>query len=180
MKTALVPLADGFEEIEAMSVIDILRRADIQVTTVGLNTLDVVGAHQIVVKADQLISECVSNTYDLIALPGGMPGAKNLFESDLLKEMLRKQKIEKRFLAAICASPAVVFQAHNLLEGKRATCYPCFMKDLKSPSLENVVIDDKIITSQGPGTAIQFALKLVEVLVGKKKVKELREGMLVQ
>ena len=179
MKNVLVPLADGFEELEATTIIDILNRAGANVTIAAIGSLEVEGTHNISILAETSISDCTNKIYDLIALPGGMPGATNLFESIDLKQLLLKQNAENRYLAAICASPAIVFQPHGLLKKKKATCYPAFAKQLEHFERKNVVRDGNVITSQGPGTAIEFSLKLVEVLFGEKKVLELKQAMLI-
>lgn len=179
-KKVLVAIAEGIEEIEAVCIIDVLRRAgsDVTVASVGVS-LQVTASRGVVLVADELIKDCNDQAYDLIALPGGMPGAENLRDCELLINMLREQKASGKYYAAICASPAVVFAAHGLLDGYRATCYPSFMKKLPDPVDEKVVVDNSCITSQGPGTALLFSLKLVEILYGAEKAKETAKAMLV-
>ena len=178
-KKVLVAIADGIEEIEAVCIIDVLRRAgsDVTVVSVGDN-LQVTASRGVVLVADKFIADCRGQGYDLIALPGGMPGAKNLRDCAVLIDMLKEQKASGRYYAAICASPAVVFAACGLLTGCKATCYPSFMKEMPVAVDEKVVIDGNCITSQGPGTALLFSLKLVEVLYGSGKAGEIADAML--
>ena len=178
----LVPIADGTEEIEAVCIIDTLRRAGAEVTVASvMDSLEVKASRGVNLVADKAISECSHETYDAIALPGGIPGAEHLRDSELLIDMLKKQREAGRIYAAICASPAVVFEHHGLLEGKKATCHPAFVKDLSNQELvENrVVVDGTCVTSRGPGTAIEFALKLIEVLFDKEAAEKVAEPMLV-
>ncbi len=180
MKKVIIFLAKGFEEIEAISIIDTLRRADISVTTASItNDKMVKGAHEIEVKTDKLFDEVDFGNYDLIALPGGMPGAKNLNEHEGLKEQIKKFA-EDKMIAAICAAP-MILGGMGLLKGKRATCYPGFEPELIEATVthEPVTVDGNIITGKGPAFAIQFALQLVELLAGKASRDEVANGMLV-
>jgi len=181
-KKALVPIADGIEEIEAVCIIDTLRRAGAEVTVASVDNLLVTASRGVKLVADVLIVDCVGQTYDCIALPGGMPGAEHLRDSTELIGMLKKQKTAGRLYAALCASPAVALHPHGLLEGVRATCFPTArgMLNAAMVSDERVVVDGNCVTSQGPGTAIEFALKLVELLLGAKKAKEVGDPMLVR
>ncbi len=179
MKSVLVTIADGTEELEAVTIIDVLRRADAVVTVASIGELEVSCSHGTAIIADCHIADCKDKIYDLIVLPGGLPGADNLRDSDVLTEMLKKQKFENRFYAAICASPAVVLQTHGLLEDKKATCYPGFGSDFQNHSDDSVVIDGYCITSQGPGTAMEFALTLVELLIGKEVKETLSKAMCI-
>lgn len=181
MKKVLVPIANGIEELEAICIIDILRRAGATVTVASVEQLQVTASRGVKIVADQLIANCIESKYDLIALPGGMPGAEKLRDSELLIEMLKSQKESGRYYAAICASPAVVFNTHDLLKGKFATCYPAFREQLPNREKEEkrVVIDENCITSVGPGSAIEFSVKLVELLYGKEKAGEIANSMLV-
>jgi len=180
-KTALVPIADGSEEIEAVCIIDTLRRAGVQVTVASVGQLQVTASRGVKLVADVQIADCVGRTYDAIALPGGMPGAEHLRDSPELIELLRQQKQTGRLYAAICAAPAVVLQHHKLLERTRATCFPGMRGKLDPAyaSDERVVVDGNCVTSQGPGTALEFALKLVELLVGPAIAREVGQAMLV-
>jgi 4-methyl-5(b-hydroxyethyl)-thiazole monophosphate biosynthesis len=179
MAKVLIPLATGFEEIEAICVIDILRRAGVTVRTAGLQKGTVVGAHQIGVVPDLALVEAVNDTYAMICLPGGMPGTLNLQESFILGEAIKKCYQGGGYIAAICAAPTVL--AHlKLAPGSALTSYPS-EKD-KFPGYkyreEAVVEDGKIITSRGPGTAVAFALKLVERLVNKETAEKIKSGIL--
>jgi 4-methyl-5(b-hydroxyethyl)-thiazole monophosphate biosynthesis len=177
----LVPIANGTEEIEAVCIVDTLRRAGAEVTVASVGDLKVTASRGVKLVADAKISDCVSQTYNCIALPGGMPGAEHLRDSPELIGMLKKQKQAGRLYAAICASPAVALQPHGLLEGLRATCYPGFRNQLDPAYASNdrVVVDGNCVTSQGPGTAIEFALELVETLIGPDKKREIAAAMLV-
>ena len=179
-KTVLVPIADGSEEVEAVSIIDVLRRAGAAVTVASVGEKQITGSHGIKLVADKLIADCLEAEYDLIALPGGLPGADNLRDSEELERLLKVQKEEGRYYAAICASPAVVLQHHGLLASRRATCHPFFVEQLQpNDAIESrVVVDGTCITSRAPGTALEFALKLVEILYGTKKAEEVAAPML--
>jgi len=181
-KKVLVPIADGIEEIEAVSIIDVLRRAGAEVTVASVDKMQVTASRGVKLVADKLISQCACETYDLIALPGGMPGAEHLRDCKELEAMLKKQSKQNRLFAAICASPAVVLLHHGLLGQHRATCHPNFVEKL--PNTEavelRVVVDGNLVTSRGPGTALEFALKLVELLFGKEKAEQIAAPMLVK
>lgn len=179
-KTALVPIADGTEEIEAVCIIDVLRRAGTSVTVASVDGLQVTASRGVKLLADRLLGECVGETYDVIVLPGGMPGAEHLRDSEELAEMLKRQQREGRLYGAICASPVVVLQHHGLLAHRRATCHPNFAAQLEDPQAVDmrVVVDGTCITSRGPGTAVEFALKLVEVLYGEQQAREIALHML--
>ena len=181
-KKVLVAVADGIEELEAVTIIDCLRRAGADLTVASVRGLEITTARKIKITADCLIPDCKDKVYDLIVLPGGMPGAEHLRDSKELTEMLKKQKSSPRFYAAICASPAVVFEHHGLLADKKATCYPAMAEKLKNKQAleQQLVVDGNCITSQGPGTALEFSLKLVEVLFGSQKSQELAKAMLVK
>lgn len=180
-KKVLVPIADGSEEIETACIVDVLRRAEADVTVASVNKLQVTASRGMKLVADQLISECVQNTYDLIVLPGGMPGAENLRDSKELAEMLKRQQNDGRLYAAICASPAVVLHHHGLLARRKATAYPGFAEKFENTEAidSRVVVDGNCITSRAPGTAMEFALKLVEILYGEQKAKDIARSMLV-
>ena len=179
-KRVLVPLAEGFEMVEALSVVDILRRGNIQVDTVALgDNLQVTSSHGVTVFADKLLANCLDQEYDLIVLPGGIPGAENLKNSEELAGLLKKQSKEKRLYGAICASPALVLEHHGLLEGKKATCHPGFVSHLSSQehTSEKVVIDGNCITSRGAGTSIDFALELLALLAGEETRQNVKQGL---
>ncbi|PQP35028.1 DJ-1 family protein [Desulfobacteraceae bacterium SEEP-SAG9] len=181
-KKVLVPIADGTEEIEAVCIIDVLRRAGADVTVASVNSLQVTASRGVKLVADKLISDCTNETYDLIALPGGIPGAEHLRDSAELEQMLREQYESNRLYGGICAAPAVVLQNHGFLKGRQATCHPVFVHQLENTDLveTRVVVDGPCITSRGPGTALEFALKLVEMLFGKEKVEEISQPMMVR
>jgi len=178
-KKVLVVIADGSEELEAVTIIDVLVRAGADVVVASVSNRQITASRGVKIVADALIGDCQNQEYDLIALPGGMPGAEHLRDCAELIELLKKQKEAGRLYAAICASPAVVLQYHGLLEGKKATGYPSANLDLPGRLDEKVVVDGNCVTSQGPGTAIEFALKLVELLFGRDKSQEVAEAMLV-
>lgn len=168
-KKALVILAEGFEDIEAVTPIDILRRVNVEVIVAGLTSETVKSARGTVIKADTLL-ENAGEGYDVVILPGGMPGADNLANSAKVKKMILKMNADGKIIASICASPALVLSPMGLLDGKRATCFPGMETNFSAKvkfSREKVVQDGNIITSQGPATAFPFALKIAENLVGK-------------
>ena len=181
-KKVLVAVADGIEELEAITIIDCLRRAGANLTVASVQNCEITTARKVKITADCLMADCKGEVYDLIVLPGGMPGAEHLRDSKELAEMLKKQKSSPRFYAAICASPAVVFEHHGLLADKKATCYPAMAEKIKNRQAleQRLVVDGNCITSQGPGTALEFSLKLVEILFGSEKANQLAEAMLVK
>lgn len=186
-KTALVPIADGSEDIEAVCIIDTLRRAGVEVTVASVSgTLQITASRKTKIVADALIEACVDTAYDVIALPGGMPGAEHLRDSAPLISMLKAQRDAGRLYAAICASPVVALLPHGLLQGRRATSFPSYHEQLRETedveaSTDRVVVDGNLVTSQGPGTAIAFALKLVELLFDDPgKAKAIGRRMLVE
>lgn len=181
-KRIAVQLADGFEEIEAISIIDVLRRAEIDTVTVSVSgKIDVQGAHQISVLADAIFEQVDFEQFDMIVLPGGMPGASNLAAHSGLNSVIRQFNSSNKFLAAICAAPMVLGNL-GILEGRQAVCYPGFEKYLKGAELQTlpVVESGNIITGCGPAAAIQFALKIVERVISKEKAELLAKQMLVK
>ena len=180
MSRVLMPLATGFEEIEAVTVIDLLRRAGIEVRTAALGLQRVTGSHDITVEADMLLDEARTGDYDMIVLPGGMPGAEHLKQDARVIELLRQFAAEGRYTAAICAAPGVLAHA-GLLEGRAATSFPGFLDASSAPGIrlvsEAVVTDGKVVTSRGPGTAMDFGLALIELLEGPE-VRRAVEGRL--
>lgn len=178
-KTVLVPIANGTEEIEAVCIIDTLRRAQLDVTVASVENQQVKASRGVNLVADAVIGDCLNRTWDLIALPGGMPGSQYLADCELLIQLLKAQQQADRWIAAICAAPAVVLQAHGLLKGIQATCYPALLDKLANASQDRVVIDQQIVTGQGPGVALDFALTLVEVLVDKEMRQKLKQDMLI-
>lgn len=180
-KTVLVPIADGSEELETVAIIDILRRAKAEVTVASVANFTITASRGVKLKADCLIRDCKEKIFDMIALPGGIPGAEHLRDSQTLIHLLMQQQEKEKWLAAICASPAVVLQHHGLLKGKTATCHPAFRNKLHKERASNdrVVVDGNLITSQGPGTAVEFALQLVTCLFGKEHAERVGEPMVL-
>ena len=182
MKTVYVFLADGFEEIEAVTPIDVLRRAGLQLTTIGITGREIMGAHGIVLTADKTWNEAAESTPDVLILPGGMPGSKNLGDHAGLQNMAERVAKANGYLAAICAAPAFTLGPWELLSNRNATCYPgCesqFPPNVKYQT-DAVVVDGHIITAKGPGVAMQFSMKLVEVLLNPETAKKIHEQMQV-
>ena len=182
-KRVLVPVADDSEEIETACITDTLVRAGASVTVASvMPSLQVRMSRGLKVVADCSIDECAGQEWDAIACPGGMPGAERLRDSATLKELLVAQSAAGKLTAAVCASPAVIFASHGLLPSK-ATCYPApaFKEAVDAASSwqeASAVVEGHIITSQGPGTSLQFALKLVEKLYGEDKAREIADQML--
>lgn len=177
-----VHLADGFEEIEAVSIIDVLRRADIEVVVVSVTgKMEVAGAHHLTIKADNLFENMNYHEIFMIVLPGGMPGAANLDAHAGLKEHIRQFNAENKPLAAICAAP-LVYGNLGILKGKKVVCYPGFENYLKGAEVLSVPVVESgnIITGRGPGAAIEFALKIVEKAVSKEKAELVAKQMLVE
>jgi 4-methyl-5(b-hydroxyethyl)-thiazole monophosphate biosynthesis len=180
-KRAVVILAEGFEEIEAITSIDVLRRAEIEVTVAGLNGLTVKGSRGVTVTADKTLAEAGVD-YDACVLPGGMPGASNLAASEKVNALIKKLNEEGKIVAAICASPAVVLAPAGALNNKSATCYPGMQESFDSSSVykeEDVVVDANIITSRGPATALVFALAIARELAGKETSSRLKNALLL-
>lgn len=179
MSNVIVFLADGFEEIEGLTVVDLLRRAGIKVTTVSSKEeKEVMGAHQIQVMADVKLSQADFNGVDMLVLPGGMPGTLHLGECKVVTEKCVEFFKAGKEVAAICAAPSVLGDL-GILEGKRCTCYPGFEDRLKGiVSTNPVEADGNVTTSRGMGTAIPFALKLIEKLVSAEKAKEIKESII--
>lgn len=180
MKQISVFLADGFEEIEGLTVVDILRRAGLRVDTVSVTGERIIrGSHQIDVQADCLFEEMDFSETDMLVLPGGMPGTRNLMNHKGLQELLRAYHEKGRYIAAICAAPSV-FGRLGFLKGRRACCYPSFEEKLEGAEVvqEPVSVDGHIITSRGMGTAIPFALKLTALLCGEEKADEISRSII--
>lgn len=169
-KTVLVPVAEGTEEIEAICIIDILRRANADVIVASVNNLQITASRGVKLVADCLIDACSGKTYDLIALPGGMPGAEHLRDSEILTRLLKAQHEGGRLFAAICAAPVVVLKHHGLIGVRKATSHPSFASQLENQEQvqSRVVVDGNCITSRGAGTAVEFALTLTAMLFDKE------------
>ncbi|PIE73673.1 MAG: DJ-1 family protein [Deltaproteobacteria bacterium] len=182
MAKILVPVADGIEMVEALAIVDVFRRAGavVDIASVGEEQV-ITSSHNVRIAADKFIGECKGEQYDLIAVPGGIPGAENLAASNVLAEMLRSQNTEGRLYGAICASPAVVLHKHGLLDGRKATCHPLFAAQLpdQHDTAQAVVCDGNCVTSRGAGTAVMFGLELLGKLMGEEKKKEVAAGMVV-
>lgn len=175
-------LAEGFEEVEALAVVDVLRRAGLEIKTVGLTHTHVTGAHQITVTTDLHLDEIVSiEGCELLILPGGQPGTNNLMKSKKLQDLLMRAYYEGKYIAAICAAPTVL-ENLGIIKGKRVTCYPSYQSQMISATVidESVVVDDKIITGRGVGVALEFGLAIVAELLGSEKRDELFETMVMK
>ncbi|MDO5027464.1 MAG: DJ-1/PfpI family protein [Tissierellia bacterium] len=176
-----VLLKNGFEEIEALTIVDYLRRADISVDMISVEEgLQVIGSHGIKIEADMVFDKVEGEKIDLVFLPGGMPGAKSLSEDQRVLSLIKSLDSRGKAIAAICAAPIVLENA-GLIKGKKVTSYPSFETYLKSVGQyreDLVVVDENIITSRGPATAVLLALELIELLKGKEKMEEIKKDIL--
>ena len=182
MNKVYVFLADGFEEIEGLTVVDVLRRAAIETETVSImGRKDVHGAHKITVMADRLFEETDIEEADMLVVPGGMKGTLNLKAHEGLREQLLSFDRQKKYIGAICAAPSVLGEL-GILDGRKACCYPSFEETLKGAEVvwEPAVTDGHITTGRGMGTAIPFALKLTEVLAGAEKAAEVKASIVYE
>lgn len=180
MKTVLIFLAEGFEEIEAVTTIDLLRRAGLSVQTVAVgNSLEVAGAHHIPVIADKHISDIDAKQADAMVLPGGLPGVTNLNNSQALLKILQEAHEQGKLLAAICAAPSIL-GGLGLLSGKPATCYPSFEEKLGAyiPTSDKVVVTEGVITACAAGVTIPFALAIITALLGQEKADEVASAII--
>jgi len=184
MPSVLVPLAQSCEELEAVTIIDLLRRAEISVTSAGLEeTLTAIKASRgTTLLPDTTLDEALQQSYDMIVLPGGLPGADHLNNDPRIIKLLQEMAAADKYTCAICAAPRALVKA-GLLEGKRATSYPGTLDKMSVPGMtytgDAVTIDGKVITGRGPGVAIEFTLSLIEAL-GGKELKEKAEGPLLR
>ena len=181
-KKAVVLLAEGFEEIEAVTPIDILRRAGVEVTIAGLGSLEVTGAKGITLKAD-IELEKYKELPDAVILPGGSQGASNLGHSEAVRALLLRMNENQKIIAAICAAPAMTLVKPGILNGKTATCYPGYEKNFTAStrfSEARVVKDGRVITSRGPGTALEFSLELVRQLVDEATAETILQKTLAK
>ena len=178
MKRVLVPLAEGFEELEAVTIVDVLRRAGVEVITATLAGNPVTGSHGISLTADARLDAVAEQEFDLLALPGGMPGAAQLQTDMRIARIIRRLHDSGRPVAAICAAP-MVLAAAGVLEGRRATSYPGFLDGVRGVTFveDAVVVDRGVITSRGPGTALDFALELVGQLEGHGARQRIEAGL---
>ena len=175
---AFVPLADGFEEIEAITIIDVLRRAGVEVDVVTLASMHVKGSHGVIVHADLFISNVKAEDYDLAVLPGGMPGSRNLQKDETVVEIVRQLQQKDKVVAAICAAPLVLQEAGVLVEDQ-FTMHPNVMNEVPlACSNDQVKVFGNVITGKASGAALTFALTIVERLFGAEKVAELNESIL--
>lgn len=180
MANVLVPLAQGCEELEAVTVVDLLRRAGIRVVTAGLDDRPVTASRGMVLVPDMTLEEALAQEFDMVVLPGGLPGADNLAGDARLGDFLKQMAADGKYTAAICAAPKVL-ACNGLLDGKRATSYPGALQPASVPGMDYVdqavVTDGRVITSRGPGTAMDFALQLVAVLAGTDKRNAVEAGL---
>jgi len=183
MKRVLVPLAPGFEEIEAITVIDILRRAGVEVVVAGTEAGPIVASRQTKHMPDCTLEDVRAEDFDLLVLPGGLPGTTNLRRDPRIRQIIGTLRARQRPVAAICAAPTVL-AAYGVLAGKSATSHPSVRAEVAaaagSASAARVVVDGDVITSQSAGTAMEFAFKLVEYLCGPAKVAEVNAGVLAR
>ncbi|MSR94443.1 DJ-1/PfpI family protein [Clostridiaceae bacterium 68-1-5] len=182
MKKVGVFLAEGFEEIEALTVVDLLRRAEIYVDIISVEAQEAVrGSHGICVQADTLFEETDFSEYHMLVLPGGMPGTTNLQEHRGVCTLVKRFLVEGKYVAAICAAP-VILSGLGLLRGKRVTCYPLVEQQLQGAVLTGgrTAVDGQIITGRSAGGAVEFALKIIEILAGEEKAGEIAEGIVYE
>ncbi len=178
--TVLVPLAQGCEELEAITITDLLTRAGIKVITAGLDDQVIVASRGMKLLADKQLKDVLEEDFDMIVLPGGLPGADHLNNDPRIQTMVKKLAANNKYTAAICAAPRVLATA-GLLEGKHATSFPGALDQFPVNNMtyeeRSVVIDGNVITSRGPGTAMDFTLTLIELLLSKEKRDEVEEGL---
>ncbi len=182
MKRVLVLVAPGFEEIETITVIDILRRANIEVVSAGIEPGEITGSKKVKIVPDVHLNKVVNDeNFDMIVLPGGMPGTTNLMKDESVKKIIQRMYKQGKFTSAICAAPTVL-SAIGLTTGKNITSHPSVKNEFQNESYkeDRVVVDGQIITGRSPGTAIEFAMKLVEILVGKEMVEEINKGVMAK
>jgi len=182
MAKVLVPLANGFEEIEAVTIIDILRRGGVEVTTASLNSDEQVhGSNGITILANTLIKYVTSDEFDMILLPGGIPGAEHLRDSSKVQELIKEFNQKEKLVGAICAAPIALYSA-GVLKGEDYTCYPGYEQVIQDATFKDnkVVESENILTSRGPGTAMCFALEIVKKLVGSETYEQLKAGLLAE
>jgi 4-methyl-5(b-hydroxyethyl)-thiazole monophosphate biosynthesis len=175
----LVILAEGYESIEAVTPVNVLRRAGAEVTVAGVGDGPVLCSRGVKILPDAPLASVADDPFDLVVLPGGMPGATNLRDEPLVKQVIERALESDGAVGAICAAPAVVLSTHGFLTGKAATCHPSLAEQMVDGKRidDRVVVDGNVITSKGAGTAMEFAFSLVHYLFGAKKVVEVNEGM---
>ncbi len=180
MKRVLIPIAAGFEEIEAITLVDVLRRAEVSVTLAGLSERKVKGSHGILVETDDMVLNVKADDFDMILLPGGLPNAKILANDENIKSLLKEFDKNAKLIGAICAAPFALSEAGVLKDFY--TCYPSFEEHIACKgyvSDKDVVMDKNILTSKGPATALRFALEIVNVLCGEKTYEKLKKELLL-
>ena len=180
MPRVAVILADGFEEVEAISIIDVLRRAEVDTVVAGLHDGLITSVRKVNVVADTVIDTVKADDFDMLVLPGGQPGADNLNADSRVKELIKSFSRKGKLVGAICAAPIVLAGA-GVLQGKHATSYPTYKDKVGDVVYEEkfVVVDGNVLTSRGPGTALYFGLAIVERLAGKEKAQQIKEAMLI-
>jgi protein deglycase len=180
MSLVLVPLAQGTEELEAVTIIDLLRRADIEVITAGLEAGPVTASRDTVLIPDTTLDQVLDKDFDMIVLPGGLPGATNLQQDSRVLKLVKNMAARGKYIAAICAAPKVLSTA-GLLQGKRATCFPGSLNQQEATGIEfrdeAVIVDGAIITSRGPGTAMDFSLQLIQLLQGEETRNKVEQSL---
>lgn len=181
MKRVVVLLAPGFEEIESVTVIDILRRAGIDVTTAGTVSGPIEGSRKVRILADVSIDQVAGGEFDMIILPGGQPGTNNLSKDERVKKILEEAASKERYISAICAAPSLL-ASNGFLTGKKATSHPSVRSLMGGViySEARVVVDGRWVTSRSPGTAMEFAFQLVTLLLGEEKAKEMNQGVMAK
>ena len=180
MAQVLVPLAQGCEELEAVTIIDLLRRAGIKVITAGLDEKPVIASHGTQIIADTTLDQVLDQVFDMVVLPGGLPGADHLNADARIHQILQRSVKDNKYIGAICAAPKVLASA-GLLDNKKATAYPGILEGLKLDATQvthtAVQQDGKVVTSRSPGTAMDFALQIIDCLVGNEKRQQVEAGL---
>ena len=179
MKKIIIVISNGFEEIEAITIIDICRRARLDITIAAVEELTVVGAHDIKIIAEVMIENVDYKEYDMVVLPGGLPNAFTLAENQTVQNFLKNMKMSKRNIAAICAAPFALHTAGVLNE--HYTCYPSFEEKINPKGYDDskeVVIDGDVMTSKGPATAMEFALQIVKLLCNNNRSNQIKQELL--
>lgn len=178
-KRVLVPIANGFEEIETMTIVDVLRRAGLEVILAGTEAGLLTGSRQVRVMPDAWIEEVQDEDFDALVLPGGQPGVDHLRKNAVVLQILQKMSASKKWIGAICAAPLVLRDA-GLIAGRHFTSFPALEPEFQEGQYEqaSVIVDGHLVTSRGPGTSMEFALKLVELLCGKEKREQTASALL--
>ncbi|MBI5598647.1 MAG: DJ-1/PfpI family protein [Deltaproteobacteria bacterium] len=181
MKKVLIPIAPGFEEVEAITVVDILRRAGAEVVTAGVVTGPIEGRNGVKVLADTTVDTVLDAAFDMVVLPGGAKGTENLKKDSRVKGIVEAHFKKGKFIAAICAAPTIL-STIGITRGKTVTCHPSVTAELKGEKVtdDRVRVDGNIITSRSPGTAMEFAFTLAELLFGKEKAVEVNKGVIAK